>query len=61
MDIQKAKEILGNKADWELKHMQKALSHLSLLNTEEENERLEAIKTYFNHYKFENSIYPSKH
>lgn len=36
---------LGNRADWELKNMRKALSMFPILNTEEENQRLEDVKT----------------
>ena len=45
MTIEKAKNILGDRAIWELKAMRKALSIMSILNSDEENERLEAIKT----------------
>jgi len=45
MTKQKARQILGNRATWELKNMRKALSMLSILNTPEEDERLEAVKT----------------
>lgn len=44
MTITEAKKILGDRAEWELIHMVKALSMLSLLNTDEENQRLEAGK-----------------
>ena len=44
MDYKEAQKILGNKALWELVRMKRALSHLELLNTEEENKRLEAVK-----------------
>jgi hypothetical protein len=44
MTVERAKEILGDRAEWELSNMKKALSMLQLLNTDEENERLEAIK-----------------
>ena len=44
MDNKRAKEILGNRGVWELLAMKKALSSLNLLNTREENERLEAVK-----------------
>jgi len=44
MTIIEAKNILGNRDVWELKHMKKALSMLELLNSEEENNRLEAVK-----------------
>lgn len=44
MTIEKAEAILGDRATWELKHMRKALSMLPILNSEEENERLAAVK-----------------
>lgn len=44
MTIDKAKAILGDRATWELRNMRVALSTLSILNTNEENERLEAVK-----------------
>ena len=45
MTKDRAKEILGNRATWELVKMKKALSMMPFFNTEEENERLEAVKT----------------
>jgi hypothetical protein len=44
MSKTEAKEIVGNRATWELRNMKKALSSFPILNTEEENERLEAVK-----------------
>lgn len=44
MDLKEAKEIVGNRASWELVNMKKALSMCPMLNTEEENKRLEASK-----------------
>lgn len=44
MDIITAKNILGDRANWELKNMLKALSTFKILNTEEEAEQLEAVK-----------------
>ena len=44
MDKEKALEIVGNRARWELLQMKKALSTFPFLNSEEENERLEAVK-----------------
>lgn len=44
MSKMKAREILGDRATWELKNMKKALSSFPILNSEEENERLEAVK-----------------
>jgi len=38
------KEILGDRAIWELRNMKKALETFSILNTPEEDERLEAVK-----------------
>lgn len=42
--MKRAEEILGDRATWELKNMKKALSMFPILNTDEENERLEAVK-----------------
>jgi len=44
MELKKAKEILGDRARWELLNMKKALSLFEVMNTPEENERLEAVK-----------------
>lgn len=44
MSKTKAREILGDRATWELKNMKKALSSFPILNTEEENQRLKAVK-----------------
>jgi hypothetical protein len=44
MTFEKAREILGNRAKWELQNIKKALSFMGALNTQEENERLEACK-----------------
>jgi len=44
MSKTQAREILGDRATWELKNMKKALSSFPILNTEEENKRLEAVK-----------------
>ena len=41
----RAKQILGDRAKWELLNMRKALMMLSMLNTPEEDERLEAVNT----------------
>ena len=43
MTKQQAQAILGNKATWEMKAIKKALNMLSLLNTPEENLRLQAV------------------
>lgn len=45
MTKEQAKTILGDRPEWELKQMKKALSMCELLNTPEENERLLAVKT----------------
>ena len=44
MTTTEALKIVGNRASWELLNMKLALSTLTLLNTPEENKRLEAIK-----------------
>ena len=44
MTIERAREILGDRARFELTHMRRALSSFPMLNSEEENERLEAVK-----------------
>lgn len=44
MTREKAKRIVGNQATWALKNMVKALKILPLLNTSEDNERLEAAQ-----------------
>ena len=44
MTRNEAMEILGDRASWELTHMKKALEMLEILNTPEENTRLEAVK-----------------
>ena len=45
MDLTEATGILVDRAIWELKRMKKALSTFPILNTEEEKNRLEAVKT----------------
>ena len=45
MNLKQANEILGDRATWELRNMKKALEMLPMLNSDEENERLEAVKT----------------
>lgn len=40
-----AKEILGDRAKWELRAMKRALKTLGILNTDDDNLRLEAVKT----------------
>jgi hypothetical protein len=44
MDKKEALEILGDRSEWELKQMKKALTMCEMLNDEEENKRLEAVK-----------------
>lgn len=44
MTPNEAKEILGDRAGWELQNMKKALTMFPILNTPEENLRLEAVK-----------------
>lgn len=44
MTIEQAKKIVGNQPEWALKHMVKALSAFSILNTPEDNERLLAAR-----------------
>lgn len=51
MELKQAKEILGDRALWELKHMKKALEIMGMFNTDEENERLEAVKILIKNYK----------
>ena len=51
MKYEEAKKILGDRATFELKHMKRALTLFQILNTEEENIRLEAVKTMLKHRK----------
>jgi hypothetical protein len=45
MDIKEARDIVGNRAEWELRNIVKALGALNgALNSEEDNRRLEACK-----------------
>ena len=44
MKIEEAKNMLGDRAKWELTAMKNALSMMPVLNTPEENQRLEAVK-----------------
>jgi len=44
MNLEKAKYMCGNHPTWVLRNMIRALSSMNLLNTEEENLRLEAAK-----------------
>ena len=51
MSLKEAEGILGNRARWEVVNMKKALSSMQLLNTDEENERLEACKVWLRSHK----------
>ena len=51
MGLKEAEGILGNRARWEVLNMKKALSSMQLLNTDEENERLEACKVWLRSHK----------
>jgi len=44
MNIKEARELLGNRAPWELLAMKRALESMPALNNDEENKRLEAVK-----------------
>jgi len=44
MTEEEAEEILGDRTIWELKNMKKALEMLSILNSPEDDKRLEAVK-----------------
>ena len=44
MNLQEAKDILGDRAKWELRNMKKALEFMGAFNTEEEDKRLQAVK-----------------
>jgi hypothetical protein len=44
MNINEARSLVGNRPIWELKVMVKALNLLPLLNTAEDNQRLEAAQ-----------------
>ena len=48
MTIEQAKNIVGNRAKWELQAMRKALSMHAWLNTEQETLRLQAVKVLLN-------------
>ena len=51
MSLKEAEGILGNSARWEVANMKKALSSMQVLNTPEENERLEACKVWLRKHK----------
>ena len=44
MTLTQAVDLVGDRATWELENMKKALQMLGALNTDEENQRLEAVK-----------------
>lgn len=43
--LQQAKTRLGDRAEWELKNMSRALKMFPILNTAEDNQRLKDVKT----------------
>jgi len=43
MTLKEAKDLIGDRARWELLNMRKALSSMPLMNTSEENQRLVAV------------------
>lgn len=49
MTVNEAKNILGNRAVWELRHMIRALNQFSFLNNEEDNLRLKACRVLLKH------------
>jgi hypothetical protein len=51
MNIQEAKNILGDRPRWELLQMKKALLFCPLLNSLEEDLRLKAVKTMLKYNK----------
>ncbi len=44
MSLAEAKDLLGNRANWELRNMKKALETATIMNTSEENQRLVAVR-----------------
>ena len=50
-ELKRAEYRLGNRADWELKNMRKALSMFPILNSPEENQRLKDVKTVLRYRK----------
>lgn len=44
MTVKEAMAIVGDRARWELKRMKRALEKFPMLNDEEDNKRLAAIK-----------------
>ena len=51
---------MKNKATWELKHIVKALSLLEVLNTPEENKRLQDAKQELKFRRYSNNFFFSK-
>jgi len=51
MTLERAIKILGSRAKWELQNMKRTLSTLSLLNSDEEDERLDAVSFALSHQK----------
>ena len=49
--LQDARNRIGSRADWELKNMKRALSMFPIMNTPEENKRLEDVKTVIKYRK----------
>lgn len=49
MSLDEAKKILGDRSQWELKHMIKALAMFQILNTPEDNLRLKAARVILKH------------
>lgn len=50
-ELRKAYKVVGNQPTWALKHMVRALSSLSWLNTPEDKARLAAAKYILSHKK----------
>jgi hypothetical protein len=49
MTLKESQEILGDRATWELRNMEKALSMMPILNTPEDKKRLEAVQVMLKH------------
>lgn len=49
MTLLQARDIVGNRARWELIAMRRALSMLQYLNTPEEMSRLQAVRVLLRH------------
>ena len=43
ISLKEAKQLLGDRATWELKNMKKALTIMRAINTDEEEKRLSAV------------------